>query len=365
MGSKVRVGVIGTGQIGKYHVRRYSEMADVELVALCDIRKDEVERVAQQYKVPHTYGDYKELLKRDDLDAVDICLHNWLHSRVTIDVLESGRHAYCEKPMSWTYPQAKAMYEAAQRTGKMLHIQLGTLYKPETRAAKRLLDAGTLGKLYYVKSHTYRRRGRPFVDGYGTAEFVSTKTAGGGTLLDMGIYSLGRMMYLLDCPEVLTVSGASYQETGMYEDRRKSSGYNVEELGIALVRLAGGMTLSIESSWAIHSGPPEGDCLMGNQGGVRLEPFTYFSTLADMEMDSTFDLQSAEVRWHQIDPCAEGYDDSQKHWVWALLGRVPLLETARYALRASQITEGVYLSASRGCEVSVDEINLAPAGAGR
>jgi hypothetical protein len=150
----------------------------------------------------------------------------------------------------------------------------------------------------------------------------------------------------------------------MYEDRRISSGYNVEELGLGLIRLAGGMTLFLESSWAIHAGPPEGDCLMGAKGGVRLEPFTYYTTLSDLEMDGSFDLETADWRWHQVDPSAGGYDNSQKHWVWALLGRIPLIDTATYALRASQIIEGVYLSAKKGCEVSSAEIEAAPAGSG-
>jgi predicted dehydrogenase len=146
----------------------------------------------------------------------------------------------------------------------------------------------------------------------------------------------------------------------MYLDRRQVSSYNVEEMGVALARLANGVTLFLESSWAVHSAEPEGDQIMGSKGGVRLDPFAYYTTLSDMEMDGTFDLETADWRWHQVNPGVEGYDDSQKHWLWAQLGRVPLLETARFALRASQLTEGVYLSAQKGCEVTVAEIEAAP-----
>ena len=365
MADKVRIGIIGTGQIGKAHIRRYAEILEAEIVALCDIREDEVGRVAAEHGVSATYTDYHQLLARDDIQAVDVCLHNRLHAPVTIEALEAGKDVYCEKPMSWTYAEARAMYETAKRLGRKLHIQLSTIYRLETRAARRLLDEGHLGRVYYAKCYAYRRRNRPFVDGYGSAQFVSKETAGGGTLLDTAVYTLGRMMYLLDAPEVLTVCGSAYQETAMYEDRRQLSGYNVEELGIALARLAGGVTLFLESSWAMQAGPPEGDHVVGSQGGVRLDPFTYYTTLADMEMDGTFDLKDAERRWHSVNPLVEAYDESQKHWVWAQLGRVPLLDTARFALRASQITEGVYLSAQLGHEVSAAEIEAAPAGAGR
>ncbi|RPJ51092.1 MAG: gfo/Idh/MocA family oxidoreductase [Chloroflexi bacterium] len=359
---KVRIGLIGTGQIGKHHLDRYAKIPEAEIVAVCDIRDDEMARVAQKYNVPDQYHDYHDLLAREDIDSVDVCVHNFLHAPITIDALKAGKNVYCEKPMSWTYADAKDMYDTAQQLKKMLHIQLATIYEPETKAARRLMEEGYLGDIYYVKCYTHRRRNRPWVDGYGAKEFVNTKTSGGGTLLDMAVYSLGRMMYLLDAPEVLTVSGAKFQKIDMYEDRRKIGDFNVEELGVALVRLANGVVINLESSWAIHSAPPEGDCLLGSRGGVRMDPFTYFTTIGDMEMDGTFDLETANWRWHQCNPPIEAYDDSQKHWIWAQLGRVELLPTALYALRTAQIAEGVYLSARKGCEVSVEEINAAPGG---
>ena len=86
--------------------------------------------------------------------------------------------------MSWTYNDAKAMYDTAQRTGNKLHIQLGTIYSPEARAARKIIDDGHLGDIYFARTIHYRRRGRPYVDGYGTPAFVNTGTSGGGAMLD-------------------------------------------------------------------------------------------------------------------------------------------------------------------------------------
>jgi len=359
MVDKVGLGIIGTGQIGKHHIRRYKEIPEANIVAVCDLRKDEAERVAQEYGIPHVYSDYKELLKREDITSVDVCLHNRFHAPMTIDALEAGKNVYCEKPMSWAYSEAKRMVEAARRTGKMLHIQLSTLYSIECRAAKRLIEEGHLGDVYWAKAVHYRRRGRPFVDGYGTAQFVNTKTSGGGAMLDMAVYHIARILYLLGNPELLAVSGATYQKTGMYEDRRQSGGYDVEELGFGLARLAGGISFYLEEAWAIHAGPAMGDQIAGTKGGLRLEPFAYYTTLADLEMDATFDLKTADWRWHQCNPLTAGYDESQQHWLWAQLGRVPLLDTAGIALKTAQITEGVYYSAHLGREVTAKEIEKA------
>jgi predicted dehydrogenase len=365
MKDKVRIGIIGTGIIGKSHIRNYAEVPEAEIVAVCDLREDEAQRVAQEFGIPHVYSDYADLLARDDIDAVDVALHNRLHAPVTIAALEAGKNVYCEKPMSWCYQDAKAMYDQAAETGRMLHIQLSTLYQTECRAAKRIIDEGLLGDLYYAKASHYRRRGRPWVDGYATPAFVQRKAAGGGAMLDMAVYHISRILYLLGNPDVLTVSGSTYQKLDMYQDRREIANYDVEELGMAVIRLGGGITFLMEEAWAIHSDQPQGDHIYGANGGLRLEPFSYFTTLADMEMDGTFDLKSADWRWHQCDPGTAGYDHSQRHWIWAQLGRVPLLDTAGIALNTAFITEGVYLSSHLGREVTADEIASAEKGLGR
>lgn len=82
MSKTVRVGVIGVGQIGKSHLKGYSEKCKgVEIVAVADINAAEAERVAEMYHIPYVYSDFRELLQRDDIEAVDVCLHNTLTCR--------------------------------------------------------------------------------------------------------------------------------------------------------------------------------------------------------------------------------------------------------------------------------------------
>jgi predicted dehydrogenase len=100
MNRKVKLGIIGVGQIGKLHLERYAKIPDVEMVAACDIDAPELRRVSELHQIPHTYEKFRDLLERDDLEAVDVCLHNNLHAPVTIAALEAGKHVYCEKPMA-------------------------------------------------------------------------------------------------------------------------------------------------------------------------------------------------------------------------------------------------------------------------
>ena len=241
------------------------------------------------------------------------------------------------------------MLTRAQEVERMLSIQLTTLFALETRAARALIDSGALGQVYHARSTGYRRRGRPYVDGYGSQFFVQKEHASGGALYDMGVYHIARMLYLLDNPAVQTITGSIYQETGMDRRRQVISGYNVEELGTGYVRLAGNITLDIIESWAIHLDQFEGSSIVGADGGIRLDPFGYFCNLADdLALSGTFDLNNFDYRRHQLYDNPDAYDSPQQHWVAALQGRVELLPTAELALNTMLISEGIYLSDQTG-----------------
>ena len=353
---KVRIGCIGVGQIGKHHLEQYSRIEGAEVVAAADVNEQELQAVSDRFNIPHRYTDFRELLKRDDIQSVDVCLHNNLHAPVTIAALKAGKNVYCEKPMAGAYVDALAMYHTAQETGRMLSIQLSTLFAKETKMAKKLIEDGHLGHIYHARSTGFRRRGRPYVDGYGTASFVKKEIAAGGALYDMGVYHIARILYLLGLPKVLRISGKTYQETGMDEGRRASSGYNVEELGLGFVKMENGITVDIIEAWAMHLGGLEGSAILGSKGGIRLEPFSFHTTLSDIEMNATFELDQTDWRWHQLDPTQSAYDSPQHHWIAAQQGRVPLLPTAEAALATMLVSEGIYLSDRLGREVTAEEV---------
>jgi predicted dehydrogenase len=248
------------------------------------------------------------------------------------------------------------MIKAAQAAGLKLSIQLSTLFSDETKAAKSLIDAGKLGKLYHARSLGFRRRGRPYVDGYGSQFFVQKEHASGGAMYDMGVYHIARMLYLLNNPDVLTITGRTYQETSMDEKRRQDSGYSVEELGVGFVRLANNITFDIIESWAIHLDKFEGSSVVGSEGGVRLDPFGYFFNIGDLDMDATSNMGGFNWRLSTLRENSDAYTSPQRHWVAALQGRVPLLPTAELALNTMLISEGIYLSGELGREVTADEV---------
>ena len=87
---RVRVGVIGVGQIGKYHLDNYQKIPSAEVVAIADVNQAEAERVGKRYGVPDIYTDFRQLLARDDIQAVDVCVHNNYHMPITVAALEAA-----------------------------------------------------------------------------------------------------------------------------------------------------------------------------------------------------------------------------------------------------------------------------------
>ncbi|MDW8163723.1 MAG: Gfo/Idh/MocA family oxidoreductase [Candidatus Omnitrophota bacterium] len=220
------------------------------------------------------------------------------------------------------------------------------------------MENGYLGRIYYARSTGYRRLGRPFVDGYGSKFFVQKEVAAGGALYDMGVYHIANILYLIGNPEVLRISGKIYQEIEMNKERRKISNFDVEELGIGFVKFKSDITMEIVEAWAIHLDPFESSYIVGNKGGIRLNPLKYFTNIGDIPMDATFNLDIADFIWHNVYENGDAYDSPQHHWIAVLQGRVELLPTAEIALNTMLISEGIYLSNILGKEVTADEVKL-------
>jgi predicted dehydrogenase len=334
----------------------YSKLEGAEMVTFADINEEAARTSCERYGVKDYTTDFRRVLERDDIDAVDVCLHNNFHMPVTVEALKAGKHVYCEKPMAGSYRDAVTMLETARSAGKRLHIQLSTLYSNETRAAMELIELGELGNVYHARSTGHRRRGRPFVDGYGTPNFVQKRNSAGGALYDMGVYHISRCLYLMGNPSPKRISGKTYQQVEMDAKRRESSGYDVEEMGLGFVRLEGGLSLDIFETWAANLDQIEGTVIFGSKAGVRLEPFGFFKNYGNLSKNATADLGSAEFRWRNVVGDHGFYESSQAHWIAALRGQVELLPTAEIALNTMLISEGIYMSQSEDREVTAEEV---------
>jgi len=366
---EVRLGLIGAGVQAHSHMRAYANIPGVKIVAASDPNETKLQEFCDQYKIDHAYVDYRELLKRDDIVAVDVTVHNNLHLPLCVEVMRAGKHCYCEKPMAGSFNDAVTMYKASEALGQMLHIQLARIYDKATRLVKEYIDAGKLGHIYHARSYGYRRRGRPYVDGYAEKEFDQAWIAEHGALYDMGVYHISQLLYLLGLPKLQRVSGKVYQELDMDPERKKISQFNVEELGLGLAYYENDLTLDILESWAIHGGTFPPSSIHGSKGGFSLasgfgggpsDPMKNTLAFYDEELSYPrivkFDLEAEDGRRRQVDPTYEYYSSSQAHWVAVLRGQCDLLPTKEIALETMRVSEGIFLSSTHNRDIFADEI---------
>ena len=170
-----RVGLIGSGWYGKSDLFRLIQVADVDVVALCDVDKNMLTAagnlVSKRQKsgaIPKLYGDYRTMLAENKLDIVLIGSPDHWHALQAIDAIKAGAHVYVQKPISVDVIEGEAMVAAARKYNKV--VQVGTQRKSTPHlidAKKNIIDAGLLGKISHVEMCCYyhmRNNGNPSVE---------------------------------------------------------------------------------------------------------------------------------------------------------------------------------------------------------
>lgn len=148
----VRVGVVGLGRIGEVHARNLAQaVPGAELVAVADVDRGKVERIASECGVGGRYADYKEMLKREDVDAVVIAAPSYMHAEMVRECAEAGKHVFCEKPLALTLEDAEACVRAAEKAGVRLQVGYMRRFDPGYAAAKKMIDRGEIGRPVLIK----------------------------------------------------------------------------------------------------------------------------------------------------------------------------------------------------------------------
>jgi predicted dehydrogenase len=202
----VRVGLIGCGRISAAHGRGFlKHAAKIECVALCDVSKDNLQKRSEQLGgVARQFGDWKEMLKEMGrvIDAIDICLPHHLHAPAILDAAREGKHILCEKPMCISLAEADQIGAAVKKSGVTYMSAHNQLFMPVVQEARRMIDAGEIGRVMWLRSQDCFRAGgegkNPFKGSWRTA----LKTQGGGELIDTGYHPAYRLIYLASAPAV-------------------------------------------------------------------------------------------------------------------------------------------------------------------
>jgi len=164
MKDRIKVGVIGLG-MGRSHLEAYLSLPQTKVIGVCDIWRERLEEVKKEYSLEYATTDYRELLRREDIDLVSIATPDYLHYQMCIEALKNGKHVLCEKPMVSTIEEAVSLVREVKKSGKKFMVGQVCRYAPGFRMAKHLIEEGEIGELFFVESeyaHDYT-----FVEGVG------------------------------------------------------------------------------------------------------------------------------------------------------------------------------------------------------
>ena len=257
----LRYGLIGCGEIGKLRAEGLRRSGR-SLTAVSDLDTARASQIAAGAPVE---ANWRDLIKRPDVDAVIVSTPPSLHAEMTIAALRAGKHVLCEKPLARTLEECREMVKVAGETGRFLATGFNYRFYPSVLKARELVDSGIIGKVDHIRSYT----------GYSATAhnhpwLHDTKVMGGGTLRDNGIHLLDLTCYFLG--DVAEAQGATSELVWGFP--------GCEDNGCVLLRNRRGAVASAQSTWNEWRGYRFQIGITGERGTIDLSCFPMITRAA-------------------------------------------------------------------------------------
>ena len=237
----------------QYHAAGF-RAGGADLIAICDMNEVAAKSAAEKYQVPHVFSDSAKMLSElTDLDAISIITPNRTHCPLAIQVLEAGKHVFCEKPPALNATEVNEMKLASEKAGKTLMFNFNNRARPESYALRRYIEAGEVGQINSAQAKWIRRTGIPGFGGW----FTNKEMSGGGPLIDL-LHMVDLAMFYMDYPNPAHVLAQTFDD--FIEDKGFKGPWGIPDVadGVTDVESAAhgfvtfdtGQVLSFQISWA-------------------------------------------------------------------------------------------------------------------
>ena len=246
----IKIGIIGWGFMGRTHAHALRAMPlfypgagfRAEIAGICSRRLEKAREAAEELNVPYYTDDYRQLLAREEIDAVSVCTPNALHEEIALAALKAGKHLYIDKPLADTAQGARRIADQAEKSGVFTRMVFNNRYLPVTLRARELVDQGRIGRVLSFEGR-YLHSGS--IDP--NKPIGWKQTLQGGVLLDLGSHVLDLITWLCGYPEAVFCA----QRT-LYDTRPTREGGATRDLSddqtLMLLRLPGGAMGQVEAS---------------------------------------------------------------------------------------------------------------------
>ncbi|MBQ4120269.1 MAG: Gfo/Idh/MocA family oxidoreductase [Clostridia bacterium] len=354
-----KVCIIGSGMIAKSaHIPAYKTYSDYfSIVGIFDVNKQAAEEVALEFGIENVYTDAETMLKEQKPDLVSVCAPNMFHKAYTLLALNYGANVLCEKPLAFTYADAKEMFDLANEKGKTLMACQSLRFLPERLAVYEQVKNGNVGEVYYAELSRIRRRGIPTWGKFHLKEF-----SGGGALVDIGVHGIDSAIWLMGNPKPVSATASmnkvhanelgSAKSSGALKDNVTANTFNpdlmdVESFSSGTVKFENGAVLSFKVAWAANLKEENNIILAGQNCGIDMENANIY-----LGTDETKDLTVVPNGFN--DEAFYGHFCLVKNMADVLKGADEPFVKPEETLNVTAILEAAYKSAEKGTEVKID-----------
>ncbi len=202
-----RLGLIGIGNRSSAHLRAYSELGNVEVVALSDIQADRMRAVREGPAASaEMYTDYRELIADKRVQVVAIAVPNYLHAKIAIAALRAGKDVLVEKPIGLTYEEALQVAAAARESGRVLAVGMQRHYNRAYQKIIETVQSGEIGMPYLFALNEYRGDWNPRTWGWRDPQSGKTtpwrhlRALAGSSLLEFSVHSYAFLYEMIGEP---------------------------------------------------------------------------------------------------------------------------------------------------------------------
>ncbi|MFZ1517163.1 MAG: Gfo/Idh/MocA family oxidoreductase [Ignavibacteriaceae bacterium] len=331
---KVKIGVIGLGGVAQLiHLPNLSKMQNVDLCSVAEINKNRLQTIAEKFNVKNRYVNYKDLLEKCDVDAVIIATPTSTHTEIAIDCLNAGKDVLVEKPLAKTYAETKKIVDAAKKSKRKLMVGMNLRYRPDTMLLRSFINSNEIGEPFYVKCGWIRKQSSS------EKWFTKKEESGGGVIIDLGIHILDLALWLLDFPEISSVSSQNFHHFTK----------NVEDTSISCIKCLNSAVINMEVSWSL---PVEKDNFFlevyGTKGSFSINPFKLYKKVENDYINLTpTQVDSPQVLFKK------SYLNELKSFIGAIQGLNPVFSPGEEALHRMKIIETMYQSAEKNHEIKL------------
>lgn len=349
--TKLKVGVIGCGVIGRKHSEAAFTLPHVELAAVADVNEQALSEVAGQFKVPKPYTSAEALLQDSEVEAVVLALPTQIRGKLALKALGHNKHLLLEKPAGMNAGELERLLDHQKEQVVACASSRFALYESASMA-KQVAHSGILGKLRLIRCRALISA-KPAPAVTPPAWRLNRSLNGGGILLNWGVYDLDYLMSLTDWQlKPAQVLAQTWTVPAPFASHI-AAGSDAETYVSAFVRCAGGEVISFERGEYMAAAQDEAWQIVGEEGSLRLrmvpdQPKEILLDKADAQLGVV-----TESIWQGEERYADIHARPLADFASAILESKEPATSLKRALEIQTLTDAIYASAEQGIAVTI------------